>query len=282
MDRVTATTVAVTALVFAGLGCGVDETTVATIGGREIGIDEIQIYLTEASGMTWQAIDDRVASRLFDQFLDQEVMVGAVERSRQRGFPTEPAARSSAVRSLVTEVCGPSPLPSDGDIERELTARLEETRPPRARVRQMLLRDLEEAETARARLAAGEPFIDVSRDLSKAANASTGGELGVLTRGTLSEELEEVVFSLAEGEVSEPVLSPAGYHVFQVLDVVPEGSPSRHELEPVVRRALADELARGHVRRCVDETRSRVGVTVYRRHLWFQYEGRYGESSSDS
>jgi len=282
MDRVRATTVAVTTLVLAGLGCGVEETTVATIGGRQIGIDGVQVYLTEASGMTWQAIDDRVASRLFDQFLDQEVMVGAVGRSRQRELPTDPSARSSAVRALVTEVCGPAPLPSGDDLEQELEVRLKEIRPPRARVRQMLLRDLGEAEAARARLAAGEPFIDVSRDLSKAANASTGGELGVLSRGTLSEELEDVVFSLAEGEVSEPVLSPAGYHVFQVLDVVPEGSPSRQELEPVVRRALTDELAREHVRRCVDETRSRVGVTVYRRHLWFQYEGRYGESSSDS
>ena len=155
-------------------------------------------------------------------------------------------------------------------------------RPARARVRQMLLQSLEEAEAARSRVAAGEPFIEVSRELSRAANAATGGELGVLARGTLSEELDQVVFSLVEGEVSAPVRSPAGYHVFQVLDVVPEGSASREELVPVVRRALIDELARAHVRQCVDENRAKVGVTVHDQHLWFQYEGRYGARSNGS
>lgn len=282
MDGVRAFSVAATALVLAAVGCGVEEAVVATVGSREIRIADVQGYLTEASGMPWQAVDDRVASRLLDQFLDQEVMAEAAGRSGRQAIPNQPAARSSVVRSLVAEVCGPAPTPTDTEVEAELDERLKEVRPARARVRQMLLQSLDEAEVARDRVAAGESFVEVSRELSRAANASTGGELGVLTRGTLSEELDQVVFSLAEGEVSEPVRSPAGYHVFQVLDVVPEGSASRQELVPVVRRALVDDLARAHVRRCVDENQAKVGVTVYGQHLWFQYEGRYGTASSVS
>lgn len=273
---------ATAALLLVALACNPDETVVATVGGRDVRVQEAQAYLTETSGITWQSIDERVASRLLDQYLDQEVMAGAVGRSRRREIPTEPAARSAAVRSLVAEVCGPAPLADETAVEMEVAKRMAEVRPARARVRQMLLRDRADAEAARQRVASGEDFVEVSRELSTAANAATGGELGVLTRGTLPEEIDEVVFSLEEGQLSEPVGSPAGFHVFQVLDIVPEGSASRPELEPVVRRALNDELARAHVRRCVDEHRASVGVTVYTDHLWFRYEGRYGIGSTTS
>ena len=279
MDGARLATATTTMMVLAALGCGVDEGVVATVGGREVKVAEIQAYLAAGTGVSWQAVDDRVASRLLDQFLDQEVMAAAVGSSRLREIPKEPAARSSQVRSLVAEVCGPPPTPTSSELERQLEQRLEKVRPARTHVRQLLLANAKDAATARARLAAGEPFLEVSRQMSRAANASTG-ELGVLSRGTLPDELDEVVFSLAEGEVSAPVQSPSGYHVFQALEVVPEGPATRRELEPIARRELGDELARVHARRCVDDNAARVGVVVHATNLWFHYEGRYGRSGS--
>jgi len=271
---IAATTATVTLL--AAFGCGVDESVVATVGGRQVEVADVQAYLAAATGVSWQAVDDRVASRLLDQFLDQEVMAASAGASRWREIPKEPAARSSQVRALVAEVCGPPPTPTASELDRQIEQRLEKVRPARAHVRQLLLPTAADAARARARLAAGEPFLEVSREMSRAANASTGGELGVLSRGTLPEELDDVVFSLAEGEVSAPVKSPSGFHVFQVLEVVPEGPASRRELEPAARRELVDELARVHARRCVDDTAARIGVVVHTENLWFDYEGRYG------
>jgi len=278
--RLATATATTTVMVLAALGCGVDDGVLATVGGRQVELADIQAYLAAATGMSWQAVDARVASRLLDQFLDQEVMAASVGPTRWREIPREPAVRSSQVRALVTEVCGPPPTPSPDEIERQLELRLASIRPARARVRQMLLPTATDAATARARLAAGEPFIEVSRQMSRAANAATGGELGVLTRGTLADELDEVVFSLAEGEVSAPVKSPAGYHLFQVQGLVPEGPETRRELEPVVRRELVDEIARVHARRCIDDNASKVGVEVHAKNLWFRYEGRYGTPAS--
>ena len=278
--RLATATATTTMMVLAALGCGVDEGVVATVGGREVEVADIQAYMAAATGVSWQAVDDRVASRLLDQFLDQEVMAAAVGPSRLRGIPKEPAARSFQVRSLVAEVCDPAPTPTASELERQLDQRLEKVRPARAHVRQLLLATAQDAATARARLAAGESFLDVSRQMSRAANASTGGELGVLSRGTLPDELDEVVFSLADGEVSGPVQSPAGFHVFQVLEVVPEGPATRRELEPIARRELVDELARVHARRCVDDNAAKFGVVVHAKNLWFRYEGRYGSPAN--
>jgi hypothetical protein len=88
------------------------------------------------------------------------------------------------------------------------------------------------------------------------------------------------VFSLADGEVSAPVQSPAGYHLFQVQGLVPECPATRRELAPVVRRELVDEIARVHARSCIDDNASKVGVEVHARNLWFRYEGRYGTPAS--
>ena len=278
--RLATATATTTVMVLAALGCGVDDGVVATVGGRQVEVADIQAYLAAATGMSWQVVDERVASRLLDQFLDQEVMAASVGPSRWREIPREPAARSSQVRALVAEVCGPPPTPSPDEVERQLGQRLASIQPARARVRQMLLPTAADAATARARLAAGESFVEVSRQMSKAANAATGGELGVLSRGTLPDELDEVVFSLGEGEVSEPVQSPAGYHLFQVLGVVPKGPATRRELEPLVRRELVDEIARVHSRRCIADRAATVGVVIHAESLWFRYEGRYGTATN--
>jgi parvulin-like peptidyl-prolyl isomerase len=138
-----------------------------------------------------------------------------------------------------------------------------------------------EATRVRDRLDAGESFLELSREVSRAPNAGNGGDVGILARGTLPESLDTVVFALSEGEVSEPVASPSGYHIFQVLEVIPEGPRTREEIEPEVRRELSDELTREFTQRCVARTAQETGVEVYQDHLWFEYRGRYGEASNE-
>ncbi len=263
------------------VACGVDESVVADVGGHEIGVETVQDYLTATTGMPWQTVARPAAEGLLDQFLDQEVMVAASERVDRDKLPIDPAKRSATVRRLIGAVCGQPPVPAEGDVDRAVEERLQQVRPARARIRQLLVDSEEQADQARHRLEAGEPFIEVSRSVSRAPNADVGGDVGTIARGTLPAGLDDVVFTLSEGEISAPVASPAGYHVFQVLEVVPEGPLSRDEIEPMVRRELADELSGDFTRRCVAQTAKTMGVTVYEDHLWFSYNGRYGEATND-
>ncbi len=260
------------------LGCAADETVVARVGGRDIPVQDVQAYIASTTGMPWQAVDRRAVQGLFDQFIDQEVILARAGDDEAGGGSLDPAQRPSRVRSVVAEICGQPPEPAAEAVERELAAAIGVIQPARVRVRQMLLDSLAKAQSARARLEAGESFIDVSIEVSKAANAGQGGELGWIDRGTLPEDLDQVVFSLPEGGISQPVLSPAGYHVLQVLEVVPEGLASRVEMELVVRHKLADALARTFTAQCVAKTATEVGVRVFEDHLWFEYRGRYGEA----
>jgi len=257
--------------------CGRSEGAFATVGNQSLDLECFQEHVTLVTGEAWQGVGGRVGSRLLDQFLDQEVVVAAARKGRSVDVPADPGERLAVVRSLLGEVCGSSPAPSVVKVEEEIARRLAVPRPARARARQMLLDSREEALAALARLESGEDFVAVSREVSRAANAATGGNLGMVTQGSLPVMVDEVIFSLAAGQISEPVESPAGFHVVQVLKVVPAGTPSRDEVEPAVRRTLAEELGLEFTSECVGSLAAELGVVVDEEFLWFRYDGRYAE-----
>jgi parvulin-like peptidyl-prolyl isomerase len=257
-------------------GCGGSENIIATVGGHRIDVTTFQGYLEASTGMSWQISDGRVASRLLDQYLDQEVVAVAAEIRHDTEVPVDPAERSALVRSLLDEVCGSTPPIEQERVDREVVRRLDQVRPARAHVRQLLLATVEEADAARRRLDEGEGFDLLSRSVSRAPNAQTGGELGYVVQGTLPQDLDEVIFGLEPGEISQPVSSPAGHHIFQVLDVIPAGPPSRTEVEVATRNELTEESVRAFTRECVERLGTEIGVVVYGDHLWFEYEGWYG------
>ena len=263
--------------VWFALACGTDEGVLATVGDSSVAVATFQQHLVAASGEAWQGVTDPVASRLLDQFIDQEVVVAAAVGGDELAVPVEPGARSARVRLLLDELCGPPTPPAIEVIEAEIEAAQVVERPARAAVRQMLLDTKADAEAARRQLDDGADFVELSRRVSRAPNADGGGNLGFLTQGGLSENLDEVIFALQAGEISEPVPGPSGYHIFQVLEVVPAGPPPRAEIEPEVRRQLGETAARQHATECVQRLAKEVGVKVIHDRLWFRYQGRYAE-----
>jgi len=259
------------------LGCGTDEGVLATVGNAAVAVETFQAHLVAVTGEAWQGVTDPVASRLLDQFIDQEVVLAAASDGGDVVFPAELGARSARVRLLLDGLCGPPPPPATELVEVEIEAAQAVDRPARASVRQMLLDTQEDAEVARRLLDEGTDFVVLSRQVSRAPNADGGGELGFLTQGGLSDNLDEVIFALAAGEISEPVVGPSGYHIFQVLEVVPAGPPPRDEIESDVLRRLGKVAAREHAVECVQRLAEQVGVKVIHDRLWFRYEGRYAE-----
>ena len=65
-------------------------------------------------------------------------------------------------------------------------------------------------------LRSGASFANVAAQVSDdVVSAQRGGELGTFSRGMLPPEIEERVFTLKEGEISEPIPSRYGVHIFK-------------------------------------------------------------------
>jgi peptidyl-prolyl cis-trans isomerase SurA len=69
----------------------------------------------------------------------------------------------------------------------------------------------------RERILGGADFAELARLHSEDATAAKGGDLGWLTAGDTVPEFERAMNALADGAVSDPVQTPFGWHLVQVL-----------------------------------------------------------------
>lgn len=77
----------------------------------------------------------------------------------------------------------------------------------------------------------GGDFADFAKRYSEDVNtAKAGGDLGFVRRGLLVKEFEEVVFTMKEGEISDIIESPFGFHIAQLLERRGESVRVRHIL----------------------------------------------------
>ena len=264
------------------LSCGGNENVLARVGEQRLEIEPFQLYVSEVTGEAWQAVSARVSSGLLDQYLDRQVVLEAARRKDIDLAIDSSSLGPPEVQWLLDELCGPSEDPSPIEIASEVGRRSDTMRPAQAHVRQLLVDSSEQGLEARQLLLAGDDFVEVSRQLSRAPNAADGGELGFFDQGSLPPEIDEVIFSLEPGAFSEPVQGPSGYHVFQVLEVVPEGPPDPAEVEAVVRAELAQMKLREHTQLCIRQMAAEVGAEIFDSRLWFQYVGRYAEEKTDA
>ena len=69
----------------------------------------------------------------------------------------------------------------------------------------------------RAEIAGGAKFEDVAkRESADSASGANGGDLGKGPRGRFVPEFEKAAYALKAGELSQPVLTPFGYHLIKV------------------------------------------------------------------
>jgi hypothetical protein len=255
---------------------------VARIGETEVRYSELESYIARTVGDTGGVLGSGVLSELFDQFLDEKLLERlAVERGLVReASPPRPAGQArQAIDALLAE--GLRQEPGPGEVAAYYRAHAAEfARPERVQVRQILTEDQATAEKALKALAAGEPFEEVARRLSRDPSAASGGYQGELTRADLPPAFADVIFSLRPGEVSRLVPADYGVHIFQVMDRQPAAvvplEQARGEILGRLRRERADRLLRS----LVQDARSRYHVSIYERNLPFGYEGSYKESNA--
>jgi hypothetical protein len=220
------------------------------------------------------ALGSDVLSQLFDQFLEERLLARLAVDLKRAPADADPRAALGAL--IAAE---PQPAPTEAEIARYYQAHRQDfARPERVRLRQILTADRKAAEEARRQIAAGAPFDEVSRRLSRGPRADGGGFQGELARGDLPPSFADLIFALKPGEVSPVVPADYGFHLFQVTErepaeVVPLAA-ARGEILGKLRRQRADQLLRS----LVQEARSHYNVRVYERNLPFAYQGSYSHA----
>lgn len=173
------------------------------------------------------------------------------------------------VRKILAWVSANMPPPSYEEMQRYFQDHISEfTFSRMVKFRQIVTDDKEIAENLAQRIKNGEDMGELARKHSIAPEAAHGGEVGWLAEGQLDEIMEKHLFSLSKGDLSDAVQTPYGYHLFQVLDVRPEGVKTL----PEVIGDIEETLTRQHRERYLE---------TWIENLRTQYEVRMNDNLED-
>lgn len=87
--------------------------------------------------------------------------------------------------------------------------------PDKVRCAHILVKTQTEAKNVQDRLAKGEAFADIAKQVSLCPSGKKGGDLGKFGRGQMVKEFEVAAFKLEKGQTSEPVKTQFGYHIIK-------------------------------------------------------------------
>ena len=174
-----------------------------------------------------------------------------------------PMLRTARVGSLTPQMFASAIEIDEADIAAAYDDRIDEfTTPERRRVRQMVFEDAASADTARARVAAGENFEAVAEDMLGWTGDDTN--LGLVTKSDLDGAVGEAVFEAAAGEIAGPAESVFGVHLLVVDEIQEGGETSLADVSDEIRATLQIEAATDLIYDKVNQIEDRIasGATL--------------------
>jgi peptidyl-prolyl cis-trans isomerase SurA len=205
--------------------------------GVEVGDDEVQRQveaLAKQNNMEVQAFREAIVAQGMDYEQLRDTLRRQALQFRLLQFKVKPRKVSDEEVQAVWAA-------QQGEPEQELKVRnlfvpLAEGAGPAAQAEARA-----KADTALRRLAAGEEFAVVARDLSAAPSAHEGGSLGWLRKGTLFAEADAALSRLKPGETTPLLRNAAGLHLFHLDEKRPIPPRPLSEVQEDIRTRIGNE-----------------------------------------
>lgn len=122
----------------------------------------------------------------------------------------------------------------------------------------------QKANQVKARLAAGESFEDVARDMSEDARRGRGGDWGWQKRSDLKPEFSEPLFALKEGEATEPIfMGDQGAFILYAEERRYAGIQPLEEVREQIEGILNQQMTRQAQERWLERLRRNGYVKLY-------------------
>jgi peptidyl-prolyl cis-trans isomerase SurA len=118
------------------------------------------------------------------------------------------------------------------------------------------------AKDIRARIAKGEDFTELARRLSEGQTAKQGGDLGSFERGMLAKEIEDIVFKMNRGDVTEVIQAKTGFEILKVIQHYQAGVQPLEKVEGEITNKLAMERMQPNLREYLAHLREESYVLV--------------------
>src|SRR5262245_17426819 len=210
----------------------------ATVNGKQITDEDLKIAADDLRGSMPPQLEGKARDAyLLDFLIDGELV--AQKALAEKADQTPEFAKKLAYQrekllmgSVVEQVA--KTAATDAAIKAAYDEVAKNQKPQtEIHARHILVGTEEEAKAALKRLMGGEEFADIAKSVSKDPGAE-GGDLGWFTKDRMVPEFAEAAFKLDVGQVSDPVKTPFGWHIIEVLDKREKTFPPLDEVKPQV------------------------------------------------
>lgn len=118
------------------------------------------------------------------------------------------------------------------------------------------------AEEVLAKIKGGLDFAEAARLYSDDPSKERGGDLGVVSKGHMINPLDEVIFSLKPGEVSQPVRSSLGYHLIKVEEKVDVEAEALEASKEQIRNLLFQQKVEALYKDWIKKLKSEAYIEI--------------------
>ena len=117
-----------------------------------------------------------------------------------------------------------------------------------------------EAAELRSRLLQGADFAQAARDARCDKFAEKGGDLGFVHKGSLDSGMDEALWKLNDGELSQPIRTIRGWHIIRRVETHPSRAVPFPEVEQAIRAELRAARRDDAMKRLDDDLRAKAKV----------------------
>ena len=118
------------------------------------------------------------------------------------------------------------------------------------------------AEGILRRIQAGENFSELAKKYSDDVSAHSGGQLGVVSHGTMLAEFEKAAFDLKVGEVSNLVKTVNGFHIIKCDNIIPGYTKEFKLVKSEIKKILSSEKREKRYQEWMSELKKKSFITV--------------------
>jgi peptidyl-prolyl cis-trans isomerase SurA len=199
--------------------------------------DEFQAYVREQTGMTFEDFKDRMRRDILTQrVIGQEVMRNIVipEPDQQKYYEEHKKDFVREEQVFLSQIL----ISTEGK------------NPAQAAAAEKKAKDL----VARAKK--GDKFSDLAAANSDdPETAKNGGYIGAMKRGLMDKSIEDVVFKMKKGDITDPIKRPVGFLILKVEERFEAGQASFEEVKNEVQDRLMQPKAEPKVREFLSRLR---------------------------
>jgi peptidyl-prolyl cis-trans isomerase C len=218
----------------------------ATVNGKQITDEDVKIAADDLRGSLPPHLEGKARdSYLLDFLIDGELV--AQKALAEKADQTPEFAKKLAyyrekllMESVLEQVA--KTAATDAAIKTTYDEAAKAQKPETEIHAQHILVTTEaEAKAALKRLMEGkEEFATLAKEVSKDPGAE-GGDLGWFTKDRMVPEFADAAFKLEVGQVSDPVKTPFGWHIIEVLDKRQKTFPPFDEIKDQVTRYVVQK-----------------------------------------